>query len=241
MSGHSKWAQIKRKKAVTDAKKGAVFTRFAKNISLAAKNGKDPEMNPALRGAIDQAKEVNMPKDNIEKAILKGAGELPGVVYQEEIYEAYGPGGAAILIVCVTDNTNRTVSNMRSIFTDHGGALGESGSVMYMFTQKGMICLANEDIAQHNAEEIELSAIEAGACDIQTEAEGLTIVTAKQNFHKIFKFLKDKGITPTQAQIEWTTEQKTTPAPEYQEKLKTLIAALEDNDDVNDVYTNIAW
>lgn len=238
MAGHSKWATIKRKKAANDAKKGAVFTRHAKNIAVAARNGKDPEMNAALRAAIDSAKADNMPKDNIEKAVLKGAGELPGAVYEEVIYEGYGPGGIAMVIETVTDNTNRTVSFVRSTLDKHGGSLGNSGSVLYMFEQKGIIRIATDDLAGHDPDDVELFAIDAGAEDIVREDEGLTIVTARENLDAVRGVLAENGMVATSAGVEWYTKNMMDVPEDKQSQLETLIETLEDNEDVNAVHTN---
>jgi len=236
MSGHSKWATIKRKKGATDAKKGAVFTKLVKNITIAARNGKDPDMNPALRSAMDQAKVANMPKDNVEKAILKGAGELPGVVYEEVVFEAYGPGGIAMIIECVTDNNNRTVSFVRSSLTKHGGSLGGSGSVMYMFEQKGVIRIASEDIP--NQDELELAVIDAGAEDIQVEEEGVTIITGRADLNTIVQMLEKMNITPASFGVEYITNTMLDPDESASSTLSSLIEVLEDNEDVNSVHTN---
>jgi YebC/PmpR family DNA-binding regulatory protein len=238
MSGHSKWATTKRKKAVIDSKRGAVFTKLAKNITVAAKNGKDPEMNPALRTAIEQAKAANMPKDNIEKAILKGAGELPGVMYEEVIYEAYGPGGIALLIECVTDNTNRTVSSIRAILNKYGGSLAGSGSVQYLFQHKGVIRVSTEDMTHLDHDAVELLAIDAGADDIRTEEEGITIFTPRETVHTVADVLKEQGIQTTDVSIEWMTEIMVPVATEHKQTFEKLMEALEDNEDVNIVHTN---
>lgn len=238
MSGHSKWATIKRKKAVTDAKKGAAFTKLSKNISVAAKNGKDPDMNPALRTAIDAARAENMPKDNIEKAILKGAGELPGVIIEEIVYEGYGPGGIALIIECVTDNTNRTVQFVRSTLTKAGGSLGSSGSVMYLFEQKGVIRLSNEDRGDLSVDDLEMIAIDHDAEDIQIEEEGITITTSREGFHGMVDVLQKAGITPTTAGIEWITPHHMDVDDKTKEKIVQLMETLEEDDDVNAVHTN---
>lgn len=240
MAGHSKWAQIKRKKAVNDSKKGAVFTRVAKNIAIAAKQGKDPDMNAALRTAIDQAKAVNMPKENIEKAILKGAGELPGVSYEEMLYEGYGPYGVACIIECVTDNTNRSVSFVRSTLTKYGGSLGSSGSVLYLFEQKGVIRIAASDFSQHAPEDIELYAIDAGADDIVIEEEGMIILTARTQLEQLRAVLSETGIVPTTSTVEWFTKNRMALSDEEAEKIAELVEILEENEDVQAVYTNAA-
>lgn len=238
MSGHSKWAQIKRKKAVTDGKKGTTFTKLAKNIALAAKHGKDPDMNPSLRNTIIAARDANMPKENIEKAILKGAGEVPGVSYEEVVYEGFAPGGVAIIVECVTDNTNRTVNEMRLLFSKHGGTLGSGGSVLYMFEQKGALRFAHDDIVGKNREDIELAAIDAGAEDITHEEEGMTIQTARANLATLRDALVKFGIKPSSSGIEWFAATMVTPFESGVEKLHQLIKMLEEHDDVNNVYTN---
>ena len=239
MAGHSKWASIKRQKAVTDAKRGAIFTKHAKTIAVAAKNGKDPEMNPALRAAIDRAKAANMPKDNIEKAILKGAGELPGVVYEEVRYEGYGPGGVALVIECVTDNTNRTVSFVRSTLTKAGGSLGSNGSVMFLFAQKGVIRLTNDDLGSTDRDALELASIDAGAEDIAVEEEGISITTERNDFHTVLAAVQELGATPSDSGIEWIATAPATTTPSDVEKTLALIETLEENDDVSAVYSNL--
>lgn len=239
MSGHSKWATIKRQKAVTDAKRSASFTKLAKNISVAARNGKDPEMNSALRVAIEKAREGNMPKDNIERAILKGAGELPGVSYEEVVYEGYAPGSIAVMIECVTDNTNRTVQNLRSIFSDYGGNLGSAGSVKFLFDYVGVIRIPVEGQSQ-SVEDIELLAIDAGASDIRTEAEGVTIVVPKESLHMCVDKLTAAGCHIAESGVEWLAK-TTTDVPEAsRQAFEECIAELEEHDDVNRVFTAAA-
>lgn len=238
MAGHSKWAQIKRKKGVNDQKRGNLFTKLSKNISVAARNGKDPEMNAALRVAIDAAKRANMPKDNIEKAILKGAGELPGVTYEEIIYEGYGPGGIALVIECVTDNTNRSVSFVRSTLTKQGGSLGNSGSVLYMFEKKGVVSIAAEDLQHVDKDAIELAAIEAGADDIHSEEEGITMYTARENLSALTQAVEQQGVTVTSAVEQWVTPNMIDVDEKTAEQLLRLIETLEENEDVNSVFTN---
>src|ERR1700736_570571 len=165
MSGHSKWATIKHKKGALDAKRGKIFTRLIKEISIAAKNGGDPDTNPRLRTAIDEAKAVNMPADNIKRAIQRGTGELPGVNYEEITFEGYGPGGVAVLIEAMTDNKNRTLPEIRTIFSKHGGNLSESGSVRFLFQKKGYITIEREKATEDAVME---AAIEAGADDVRT-------------------------------------------------------------------------
>lgn len=239
MSGHSKWATIKRQKAVTDAKKSASFTKLAKNISVAARNGKDPNMNSALRLAIEKAREGNMPKDNIERAILKGAGELPGVTYEEITYEGYAPGGIAVMIECVTDNTNRTVQNLRSIFSDHGGALGSAGSVKFLFDYTGVIRVPAEG-QQKSMEDIELLAIDAGASDIRNEEEGMTILVPKEQLPSCVEALQKEGVAIAEHGVEWVAKTVTEVPADAREAFEACIADVEEHDDVNRVFTAAA-
>ncbi|MCW1929880.1 MAG: YebC/PmpR family DNA-binding transcriptional regulator [Candidatus Kerfeldbacteria bacterium] len=239
MSGHSKWATIKRQKAVTDAKKSASFTKLAKNISVAARNGKDPNMNSALRVAIEKAREGNMPKDNIERAVLKGAGELPGVTYEEITYEGYAPGGVAVMIECVTDNTNRTVQNLRAIFSDHGGALGSAGSVKFLFDYTGVIRVPFED-QKKSIEDIELLAIDAGASDIRAEEEGMTILVSKEQLPTCVSALQKEGVTIVESGVEWVAKTLTAVEESARESFEACIAEVEEHDDVNRVFTAAA-
>ncbi len=239
MSGHSKWATIKRQKAVTDAKRGAVFTKLGKNIAVAARAGKDPEMNAALRAAVEKAREANMPKENVERAILKGAGELPGVSYSEARYEGFGPGGVGVIVECVSDNTNRTLMTLRGIFSDHGGSLGNSGSVSYLFEQKGIIRIARNDFTQ-SEEELELLAIDAGAEDIETDENGMTIVTARDQRHTVAQALEGHHIHLTSSETEWVAKTTIDVSPDQLQTVTQLIEVLEENDDVQNVYTNVS-
>jgi len=225
MSGHSKWSKIKRQKGAADQKRGNVFTKLGKNISLAAKNGKDPDMNPSLRSAIDTARAANMPKSNIEKAILRGAGEIPGQILEESTYEGYGPNGVAIIIQTITDNKNRTTSFIKSILSKHNGSLGGPNSVAYMFDTKGVIRIEKTD------EELQLKAIDAGADDVIEEENGLTIYSNPSDLENIKKQLGKVDY----AEIEMIPQNK---VDVDTEKLNKLIEELEENDDVNKVYTN---
>ncbi len=224
MSGHSKWSTIKRQKAVVDAKRGKIFTKLSKNISLAAKNGKDPEMNPALRQAIDTARGSNMPKDNIEKAILRGAGELPGQQLEEVTYEIYAPGGVAMIVKAVTDNTNRIVAEIKAILNKRGGKLASPNAVAYMFKQKGVIRLENAN------EEKQLLAIDSGADDVVEEEGGLTIYTQPQKLEEVKKALGEVDYSG----VELVPDTKV----EGNEKVDKLVEAFEENEDVDSVYTN---
>lgn len=229
MSGHSKWATIKRAKGAADAKKGAAFTKLSKNISMAAKKGKDPEFNASLRTAIEAAKAVSMPKDNIEKAILRGAGELPGQQIEEVIYEGYGPGGVALMIRCATDNTNRTSSFLKSTLSKHGGNLGGPGTVGFLFKTAGVLRLDEVD------ETLQLQAMDAGAEDLVEEDDGLTIYTSPENFELVKKSLGEKVTFAEVTQRPLTNVNITT---ETQAIFIKLIEELEDNDDVIDLQHN---
>ncbi len=229
MSGHSKWATIKRSKGAADAKRGSVFTKLSKNISIAAKKGKDPEMNYALRTAIEAARAANMPKDVIERAVLRGAGELPGQQIEELVYEGYGPAGVALLIQCATDNTNRTLINIKSVLNKFGGRLGGPGSVAYLFKQRGLVRLARAD------EVLQLKAVDAGAEDIVEEDGGLTVYTAPANLAAVKQTL---GEAVEFAELTLLPETSVTLATADQERVTNLLSALEENDDVIDITHN---
>lgn len=229
MSGHSKWATIKRAKGAADAKKGVLFTKLSKNISIAAKKGKDPEMNAALRTAIDAAREANVTKDVIERAILRGAGELPGQQIEELTYECYGPGGVAIMVRCATDNTNRTAGFIKSTLSKFGGNLGGPGSVAFMFKHKGV--LRSSD----TSDDLQLKAVEAGADDIAVEDGGLTIYTTPEQFEAVKTAL---GSSLTYGAVESVPDTRVAIAPEHENKFEQLLETLEDNEDVNDVTHN---
>lgn len=230
MSGHSKWATIKRSKGAADNKRGALFTKLSKNISIAAKKGKDPEMNPSLRTAMEAAREANMTKDVIERAILRGAGELPGQQIEELVYECYGPGGVALMVRCATDNTNRTAGFIKSTLTKCGGNLGGPGSVAFLFKQKGVIRTADA------SDEMQLKAMDAGADDLLEEDGGLTIYTQPANFEAVKAGLGD---AVTFAEISLMPE--TTVAMQdaaHQSQFEKLLEILDDNEDVVDVTHN---
>jgi len=237
MAGHSKWSQIKRKKAAEDNKRGKLFGRLIREITVAAREGGgDPDGNPWLRTAIDNAKSANMPKDNIEKAILRGTGELPGASYEEVTYEAYGPGGVAILIQAVTDNTNRTVADVRRTLERQGGHLGSSGSVAWNFERKGEILV---DADRHDEEAALEAALEAGAEDLQWEGDAYVVTTDPSSFHAVQDSLRQRGIEISEARL--TMIAKTTVHVEGREaeRLVQLLGALEDLDDVQAVESNL--
>jgi YebC/PmpR family DNA-binding regulatory protein len=237
MAGHSKWSQIKRKKAAEDSKRGKLFGKLIREITVAAREGGgDPEGNPWLRTAIENAKAANMPKDNIEKAILRGTGELPGVSYEDVSYEAYGPGGVAILIHAVTDNTNRTVAGLRHILERQGGNLGASGSVAWNFERVGQLLV---DAGRYEEDAALEAALEAGASDLQLEGDAYVVTTDPNSFHEVQEAMRAGGIEIMEASLAMIP--KTTVRVEGRDaaKLVSLLEALEDQDDVQDVYSNL--
>lgn len=236
MSGHSKWATIKRKKAALDAKKGKIFTKLIKEITIAARHGGgDPDGNPRLRLAVDNAKAANMPAENIERAIKKATGELEGATYHEVIYEGYGPGGVAILVEAATDNKNRTVAEIRHIFSRNGGTLGEANSVAWMFERKGIITVKREGKSEDEMMEIIL---DAGADDLETEEEFFEVTTSLESFERVRKALSEKKINIENASLQWVAKNQIAVSGEESEKLMKLIESLEDCDDVQNVFSN---
>lgn len=236
MSGHSKWATIKHAKGAADAKRGQLFTKFIKEISIAARmGGGDPAANPRLRTAILKARAANMPKDNIERAIKKGTGELGGAVYEEKLYEGYGPGGVAILVEVLTDNNNRAAANVRNIFSKSGGNLGATGSVAYMFNRKGVIEYDAEAVKEDEVMEV---ALEAGAEDIVTEDGVITVTTDPADFEGVLEILQGKGYESVSAEVAMVPDMYSSVDTETATKLQKLIDRLEEDDDVQNVYTN---
>ncbi len=240
MSGHSKWATIKRKKAATDSARGRLFTRLIKEITIAARNGGgNAEGNPRLRLAIQTAKAANMPADNITRAIQKGTGELEGVSYEELTYEGYGPGGVAILAEIVTDNNNRTVSEMRHIFSRNNGNLGNSGSVAWMFNRQGTIVIPtagkNSSVTEDDLLPIVL---EAGADDLQNEDEVFTVTTTPHSFEQVKQAIEDKGIEIETASLQMVPDNTVKVTGKEAEQVLKLMEALEEHDDVQNVYAN---
>jgi YebC/PmpR family DNA-binding regulatory protein len=237
MSGHSKWSSIKHKKGATDAKRGKVFTRLIKEITVAARmgGGGDPASNPRLRTAIHAAKNENMPKDNIERAIKKGTGELEGVNYEESNYEGYGPGGAAVFIESLTDNKNRAVADIRYIFSKNGGNLGENGCVAWMFDKKGYINIEKKSV---NEEKIMEIAIDAGAEDIREEENNIEIITSLEDFESVKEAIDDASIPYLDAEITMLPQTAAYLEGKEAEQMIRLMEALEDCDDVQKVYTN---
>lgn len=236
MSGHSKWATIKRKKAVTDAKRGKVFTQIIKEITIAARmGGGDPKGNPRLRLAVDKAKGANMPADNIKRAIMKGTGELPGTVYEDVTYEGYGPGGVALIIESVTDNKNRTVSEVRHILERHNGKLGASNSVSWMFHRKGLIRITK---VNYNEEDLMNLVVEAGADDMKAEDEMYEIYTTPDTFEAVKQAIETKGIKMEEAEIQMIPENNVKVDGKDAEHILKLMEALEEHEDVQHVYSN---
>jgi YebC/PmpR family DNA-binding regulatory protein len=236
MSGHSKWATTKRKKAVIDSKRGKAFTKIIKEITIAAREGGgDPVGNPRLRLAIDNAKAVNMPNDNIERAIKKATGELEGTTYHELTYEGYGPAGVAILVEVATDNKNRTVAEVRHLFSKGGGGMGETGSVAWMFNKKGVITLPKQDKSEDDMMEIIL---DAGAEDLQSEDEFYIVLSTIESFETVRKALIEKKLTIENASLQWIAKNFINVTGEEAEKVAKILESLEDSDDVQNVYSN---
>lgn len=238
MSGHSKWAQIRHKKAVVDAKRGKVFSKISKELSVAAKlGGGNPDMNPRLRLAIEKAKEANMPQDNVKRAIQKGTGELPGVNYEEAIYEGYGPGGVALLLEILTDNKNRTVGEIRHIMTKHGGNMGEAGCVAWMFDKKGYILVDRRSIEEDT---LMSAALDAGAEDFKNDPEedNYEIITAPEDLTQVKEFLENQKITINLSEVTRIPQNYVKLEGSEAGKMLRLMDALEEHDDVQDVYAN---
>lgn len=236
MSGHSKWSTIKRQKGAADAKRGKLFSKLSKNITVAVRTGggnTDPAFNAKLRTAIDKAKTAAMPADNIERAIKKGSGEDKEAM-ENVVYEGYGPAGSAIIIEAVTDNKNRTTQNIRNIFNKQGSRMGEQGSVAWMFEAKGLILLE----AQAGTEDLSLELIDQGAEDIQESNEGLEIYTNPNDLEKIKQYLENRNLTVASAEAIMKSNQEVDLNDADQTKLQNLVEALEDDDDVINVHTN---
>lgn len=237
MSGHSKWATIRHKKGAQDAKRGKLFSKLIKEITVAAKmGGGDDEANPRLRAAVLKAKAANMPKDNIERAIKKGTGELGGEDYAELSYEGYGPNGVAILVDALTDNKNRTAADVRSIFSKNGGNLGESGCVSYLFSRKGII---GYDAERYVEDEILEAALEAGADDVATSGDTIEVSTTPETFEAVMSSLTEAGYEHTVAEISRVPETTVSLDAEGTRKALRLIDLLDDHDDVQEVATNL--
>jgi YebC/PmpR family DNA-binding regulatory protein len=238
MAGHSKWANIKHRKAAADAKKGKVFTRLIKEITVAAKlGGGDPNMNPRLRLAMDKAREANMAKDSVQNAVKRGSGQLEGVSYEEARYEGYGPGGAAVIVDCLTDNRTRTVAEVRHAFTKNGGNMGSDGSVGFLFKHCGLFVFApgaSEDRVME-------AALDAGAEDVVANEDGsIEVICAPADFEKVKAGLEKANLKPDAAEVTMKPASEVVLAGEDAQKMRSLLDALENLDDVQDVYTTAA-
>lgn len=236
MSGHSKWSTIKRKKGVVDAKRGQIFTKVIKELTVAAKEGGgDESANPRLRSAISTAKSVNMPASNIEKAIKKGTGELPGIVYEEASYEGYGPGGAALLIHALTDNKNRTVSELRHLLTKHDGSLAGPGSVAWQFEAKGLLTIRKEIVSEDDLFSI---VVDAGADDMTIEGDVYEVITSPENFENVKSALNDSNIRFDSAELTQIPNTTKDIDGSDARKLLQLMEQLENHEDVQNVFSN---
>lgn len=238
MSGHSKWATTHRQKELVDAKRGAIFTKLGNIITIAARKGGDPSANPSLRAAIDRARDASMPKDNIERAIKKGTGELGGEQVEELFYEGILPPGIQIVVKCLTDNKNRSGSTVRHLFTKNGGAFG---AVLWNFSQLGVVRIASEQVKEKHLsnEELELELIDQGVVDFNKEVEGITVLTEVKDLQKIKDFLEAKGLKAESAEIEYVSKEKMALPAGDKEKMEKFFEELDGNEDVSDYYTNL--
>lgn len=235
MAGHSKWANIKHRKGAQDAKRGKIFTKIIKEITVAARiGGGDPDCNPRLRTALDKAKQANMPKDNIDRAIKKGTGDLDGVSYEEGIFEGYGPGGVALIVEFLTDNRTRTVADVRHCFSKYGGNLGVSGSVSFLFERKGLISFSTEN----DFDRIFEAALEAGAEDVKDEGDIYEVLTDPGDFIEVREAMAVAGLTWETAEVSMLPQNQVQLAGKPAETMLKLMDALEDNDDVQNVFAN---
>ncbi|NYE58296.1 YebC/PmpR family DNA-binding transcriptional regulator [Carboxydothermus ferrireducens] len=239
MAGHSKWANIKHRKEKMDSLRGKVFTKLAREIMVAARlGGGDPEANPRLKAAIARAREANIPNENIQRAIMKGTGELAAESYEEVFYEGYGPGGVAILLKIMTDNRNRTAGEIRHLFSKHGGSMGEAGSVQWIFEEKGYITIPKEDNPGINEEEILLLVLDAGAEDLKDEGDQFEVITAPEAFEKVKDALNNASIKTSIAEITMLPKTTVPVSGEEAQKLLKLLDLFEEHDDVQEVYAN---
>jgi YebC/PmpR family DNA-binding regulatory protein len=239
MSGHSKWETTRRSKAIVDAKKGAIFTKYAKLISVAARKGGDPTINFSLRMAIDKAKSANMPKENVERAIKRGTGELGGTQIEELTYEGIGPVKSQFIVKCLTDNKNRTAAEVRHIFGEAGGSLG---SVLWNFELKGVILITAEELKSKNLfknDDFELELIDAGIQNILEEEEGVTIYTRPEDLQKIKQFLETKSLKTESAEVEYVPKEKRQLNDEEKAKVQKFVDALEDHEDITNYYMDV--
>lgn len=238
MAGHNKWSKIKRQKAVADSRRSKVWARLTRDIMIAAREGGgDPDMNPRLAMAVDKAKGENMPKDNIERAIKRGTGEIEGAEYEEVVYEGYAPGGVAILVEALTDNTNRTVADLRAIFSKAGGSLGTTGSVAYLFERKGMLEIPAE--GQDEASLFEL-VVEAGAEDLREEDGQFVVLTSVENFGAVQSAVEEAGIPVNEAGLTRFPATTVSLSSDQVQKVVRLLETIEDHQDVQEVYTTLS-
>ncbi len=236
MSGHNKWSTIKHKKGKADAARGRIFSRLVKEISVAARQGGgDPEMNPRLRVAVDTARSQNMPNDNIERAIKRGTGELEGITYEEMVYEAYGPGGVAIIIEVLTDNKNRSAAEIRHLLTKGGGSLGSKNSVAYLFSREGQITI---DAASHSEDEVLEAGLEAGLEDVQVQDDMIIATSAPDDVFDVKKTLENAGIKVDSAEVTKVPSNTVVLQGKDAEKAMKLLESLEEHDDVQALYSN---
>ncbi len=236
MSGHSKWASIKHKKGALDAKRGKIFSRIIKELTVAARGGGgDPDMNPRLRSVIADAKAQNMPADNIKRAIRRGTGEEPGVSYEEAQYEAYGPGGAAVILEVLTDNKNRTVGELRHLLEKHGGNLAAAGAVAWMFHKKGYIVVEK---SKTDEEKLMAAVLEAGADDLQDDDDNWEVLSSPEAFPKVNEAVKNLGVEPATAQVSMIPQSYVKLEGKPASQMVRLMDALEDHDDVQHVWSN---
>lgn len=237
MAGHSKWANIKRRKAAQDQKKGRIFSKLSKAITVAAKNGGDPDANLTLKYAIDKAKQANMPAANIDQAIKKGTGEIEGVVYTELLYEGRGPGGVAIMLECLSDNRNRTTPEVKKLLEHRGGSLGAQGSAAFMFTHRGIVVIKAAGATEDQVME---AAMEAGADDYEQDEDDVWVVkTDPKELHAVRDALAEKGWEIDSAELQWEPNSTVDPEPKDREKIETLLESLEDYDDTQNVFSNL--
>ena len=236
MSGHSKWSSIKHKKGATDAKRGKVFTRIIKELTVAARvGGGDPDSNPRLRTVVADAKAANMPADNIKRAIRRGTGEEPGVSYEEAIYEGYGPGGAALMLETLTDNKNRTVSEIRHLLSKYGGNLGETNSVAWMFTKQGYILIEKSKVDEDGLMGV---ALDTGADDVRDDQDNWEVLTSPEDFHRVLEAVKGLGVATLVAEVAMLPQNYINLEGKAAQQMLKLMGLLEDHDDVQHVWSN---
>jgi|TARA_B100001013_G_scaffold297949_1_gene198720 YebC/PmpR family DNA-binding regulatory protein len=236
MSGHSKWSSIKHKKGAADAKRGKVFTRIIKELTVAARvGGGDPDSNPRLRTVVADAKAANMPADNIKRAIRRGTGEEPGVSYEEAIYEGYGPGGAALMLETLTDNKNRTVSEIRHLLSKYGGNLGETNSVAWMFTKQGYILIEKSKVDEDGLMGV---ALDTGADDVRDDQDNWEVLTSPEDFHRVLEAVKGLGVATLVAEVAMLPQNYINLEGKAAQQMLKLMGLLEDHDDVQHVWSN---